>query len=216
MRIELFQNATAESSLVIKFRIPGGGHDDVYVSFMYTTSPGFKNNTSGKLVRLNSVDYGTSNYNNGGCVTDNFGTGPHLGGYGAHNYTFFYGMKDPCAGGTGFWWDGKGGTNTRSGPILNLAHGVWHHVEYRVKVNTPGESDGVLQAWHDGKLVLENTSMKWRKTGSHNVDRCQFEAFTSGDNEPAGPGHYLYYDNFVLAATRQSPPASHRGRRTNE
>ena len=208
MRVEVFDGTIGRGSMNIKFRIPGGGYDDLYTSFMYTTSPNFKTNTGGKLNALAGAAYSTK-YSQGGCLEDGeFNSKPHLSGsgQGTHNYSFFYGMKNRCGGGTGFWWDGADGSSSNSGPNINSAHGVWHHIEYRIKVNTPGKADGILQTWHDGELVLSNTSMMWRKTDAHNVERAKLQAFVSGGNEIEERGHFIYYDDYVISTERQGPP----------
>jgi hypothetical protein len=220
MRIEVFDNGTTSAHLNIFFRLPGGGKDDVYTSFMYTTSPNFKSETGGKLCALAGSKYGTqgteANPQTGRryqCVADGeFNSKPHLSGSGkgTHNYTFSYGTQN-CKGGSGFWWDGKNGSTPNVGPTINSAHGTWRHIEFRIKVNTPGKADGILQTWHDGELVLNNTTMEWRKTGAHNVERAKFQAFVSGAKEIDVPGHYVYYDNYIISTTRQGPPGRRAG-----
>jgi hypothetical protein len=208
LKVEIVHHSHPNASQVaLHYRLPGGGYDDVYTSYMFTTSPNFKTEAGGKLAALAGSEYATY-YLSGRCLSDGeFNSKPHLGGAGAHNYTFHYAMRERCAGGVGFWWDGSKGRNKRTGPVLNNAHGTWHHIEFRIKVNTPGQADGILQTWYDGELVLSNTSMEWRKTGAHNVERAKLQAFTSGRDAIKERGQFIYYDNYVVSTTRMGPPA---------
>lgn len=44
--------------------------------------------------------------------------------------------------------------------------GIWQCVEARVKLNTPGEVDGVFQLWVDGRLEAASDGIDWRGTWS--------------------------------------------------
>ncbi len=46
---------------------------------------------------------------------------------------------------------------------LRLERGRWIRLEQEVVLNQPGEEDGILRVWVDGKLRLENTEMVFRK-----------------------------------------------------
>lgn len=181
----------------IFFRIPDGGYDNVYLSYMMTTSPNFCEDCGGKMAGLAGSDYLTR-YPSGGCLDDGeFNSKPHFGSGGGHMYTFWYGMPNRCAGGKAF----------RFRPVIDLngAHGTWHHIEIRIQVNTPGAADGILQVWWDGDQRVDD-KVEWRKTDAHNVERVRINATTTGsDKPPRSENHYIYYDNIVVATTRQGP-----------
>ena len=46
---------------------------------------------------------------------------------------------------------------------LQLERGRWIRLEQEVILNQPGEDDGVLRVWVDGKLRFENKAMAFRK-----------------------------------------------------
>lgn len=55
---------------------------------------------------------------------------------------------------------------------LVLPRGRWMRLEQEVTLNTPGEADGLLRVWIDGRLKLENKRMLYRadqKTGLRGV-----------------------------------------------
>jgi hypothetical protein len=50
-------------------------------------------------------------------------------------------------------------------PIFSTAEsGKWFRVEGHVKLNTPGQSDGVFELWVDGKLEASSMNLNWHGT----------------------------------------------------
>ena len=63
-------------------------------------------------------------------------------------YTYYPAMaREPD--GTTCWGRHGDGTETYVSP-LELSRGVWHQIEFQVKLNTPGESNGSQRLWIDG------------------------------------------------------------------
>ena len=57
------------------------------------------------------------------------------------------------------------GTLSGNTPVFSAARaGQWQCVEAHVKLNTPGEADGVFEFWVDGELEAGRTGMDWRGT----------------------------------------------------
>ncbi len=52
--------------------------------------------------------------------------------------------------------------------------GRWYCVQGHVKLNTPGESDGVLEAWLDGTRVFRRTGMAFRRASETEVGIREF------------------------------------------
>lgn len=63
-------------------------------------------------------------------------------------------------GGTGTLWEHYW-ANTGSGAI---ALDAWTHLKYRLKLNTPGLSDGIFQLWINGTLRCNYSSVNYRGT----------------------------------------------------
>jgi hypothetical protein len=67
-----------------------------------------------------------------------------------------------------------------------------------VKLNTPGQPDGVLRGWVDGRLAFEKTDVRFRA-----VDRLKIEAVGInvhlGGTWAAEQDHHLYLDEIVIS-----------------
>jgi hypothetical protein len=50
-----------------------------------------------------------------------------------------------------------------------LLNDRWYRMEMRVKMNTPGQADGIIQGWVDGVLSYEKTNMIFRIPGHDNL-----------------------------------------------
>lgn len=79
--------------------------------------------------------------------------------------------------------------------------GRWHHLEVHVRLNTPGEKNGLLETWLDGKLVDRQTSVLFRRTKKLKIDRFIFNFFT---NSPSKRSQSLLFDDFIVAPSRIS------------
>ena len=54
----------------------------------------------------------------------------------------------------------KKGNSVNRG-ALRFDTGVWHHMEQRVKINTPGEKNGKFMLFQDGNLVINLDSINF-------------------------------------------------------
>jgi len=80
--------------------------------------------------------------------------------------------------------------------------GQWVTVEHRVKMNTAGTPDGVLQAWVDGVLYLEDNARLWRDTGStFGIDTLYVSSFFGGNNASWAPAvaQIADFDDLIVA-----------------
>ena len=82
--------------------------------------------------------------------------------------------------------------------------GAWHRVEHRLVMNTPGQANGVLQAWIDGQLALDQRDRVWRLDGSIHIDALYFSTFFGGNNPSWGAtrDETVDFDNFVVSHRR--------------
>jgi hypothetical protein len=66
--------------------------------------------------------------------------------------------------------------------------GVWHRITHRVKMNSAGTADGILQAWVDGTSVLSDSARLWRGVGStYGIDSLYFSTFFGGGDSSWAP-----------------------------
>jgi hypothetical protein len=84
------------------------------------------------------------------------------------------------------------------GPTGLLEKNRWYSVEQQVKMNTPGQADGVLRAWIDGRLVLERTDLHFRDVPELKVESVWMNVYHGGITD-AHQDLSLFIDNLVIA-----------------
>ena len=86
----------------------------------------------------------------------------------------------------------------------NFQQGRWHTVEHRIVMNTPGERNGIIQGWFDGRLVLDLKTLRFRDQSNFSIDALYISTFFGGDNNTWAPvrDNYVYFDDFYIAASR--------------
>jgi hypothetical protein len=88
--------------------------------------------------------------------------------------------------------------------------GVWHDVEHRLVMNTPGEADGILQAWFDGRRVLDEPAFLFRLAdGNYGIDALYFSTFFGGGDDTWAPAasQVTDFDDFVVSTGPIGPRA---------
>jgi hypothetical protein len=130
------------------------------------------------------------------------------------HYAYFHDSRDFW--GVSGYWDGNsydqstgaGGT-CRTVPSNmfcgagdgGLVGGRWYRIEMRVKMNTPGRADGVLEGWLDGKKTFEKTNMIYRLPGHDDLHvRTMWLNVHTGGDSPNGNcvDQKVWLDQMVL------------------
>ena len=77
----------------------------------------------------------------------------------------------------------------------------WTTVETRIKMNTPGRNDGVVESWIDGTRVLSRTDIRFRDTDAFNIDSLLFHTFFGGSGADWAPtkDELVDFDNVVVS-----------------
>jgi hypothetical protein len=78
----------------------------------------------------------------------------------------------------------------------------WYCYELMVKANTPGQQDGRIAFWLDGKLLADFGNMSFRAIDSLKIDRIGL-MFHAGAN--GGPDTRRWYDDVVVATSYVGP-----------
>lgn len=78
----------------------------------------------------------------------------------------------------------------------------WYSIQQYVRLNTPGENDGVLRGWVDGRLVFEKTDVRFRDVESLKIETVWLNVYLGG-TWSAQSTHHLYIDNVAIA--REAP-----------
>jgi hypothetical protein len=88
-----------------------------------------------------------------------------------------------------------------NGAPARFSPGVWHRVEHRVAMNTPGQANGILQAWIDGQLALDEHDRVWRLDAGVHVDALYFSTFFGGNDPSWGAtrDETVDFDDFVVS-----------------
>jgi hypothetical protein len=76
--------------------------------------------------------------------------------------------------------------------------GKWYRITQYVKLNTPGEQNGVLKAWVDQQQVFERSNIRFRDTSDLKIERLWLNFYHGGTAKPIQRME-LYIDNVILA-----------------
>ena len=132
--------------------------------------------------------------NKGWSLRGSFGTNPpkgHLGNGRVMLGTYAYHSKATATYGEGLQWI--------TGGLAGLIEpDRWYCIEQRVKLNTPGTADGVLQVWVDGQLALSRTDIRLRDREGIRIEEVWMNFFHGGTG-PAPAAMHAYVDNLVIA-----------------
>lgn len=79
----------------------------------------------------------------------------------------------------------------------SLENGQWYCVKQHIRLNTPGENDGVLEAWVDGEKVADRKDIRWRDTKKLKIEEYWFDIYFGGSATP-DESQSVYFDNFAV------------------
>jgi hypothetical protein len=79
-----------------------------------------------------------------------------------------------------------------------LENNRWYCIEQYLKMNTPGEKDGILRAWIDGRLAFEKTDIRFRTVDKLKIEQIWMNVYHGG-TEPSPFDQHLFIDNVVIA-----------------
>ena len=80
--------------------------------------------------------------------------------------------------------------------------GQWHCYEYMVKVNTPGQRDGRIALWYDGRLIADFLNLRLRDTTALRIDKFTIDLHVNGTTSAVTK---KWYDNVVAATSYIGP-----------
>lgn len=121
-----------------------------------------------------------------------------------YNYDKLAGLPQICWGiGTKSYFQNVSSWNHKA--HLN----EWHWYEMRVKANTPGVSDGILQVWIDNVLYLSYSNVPFRAVGNTAGFRyMQHTGEWGGGGGVISQTGYWWVDHTVISTTRIGLPGS--------
>jgi hypothetical protein len=87
-----------------------------------------------------------------------------------------------------------GNVQFQPSPKVALVTGQWQEVVFHIKLNTPGQSDGLQEVWLNGVKQLSQQNMRWRTTTDLRLNEVRFD-----DYMPGGPQtQYLWVDDITV------------------
>ncbi len=90
------------------------------------------------------------------------------------------------------------------GSESRLESDVWYTLRQRVRMNTPGVRDGIIQIWLDGRLVLDQDNIQFRNTPDLKIDRLFFSTFFGGGSTwQNSKDEVVFFDDFKVSIPRQ-------------
>lgn len=87
-----------------------------------------------------------------------------------------------------------------------LERNRWYCVEQYVRLNTPGERDGIVRAWVDGRPAFERTDIRFRDVPGLAIETVWMDVYHGGTERSPSDQH-LYFDNVVIAREYVGPMA---------
>jgi hypothetical protein len=111
-------------------------------------------------------------------------------------YTYWMDMKrDP----DGHYW----GNNLEAAPAERVAleRGRWYCLEQMIRANDPGQANGELAAWIDGKLYIHYTGFRWRSAAAVRLKRFSFGLYVHA----AARDNTVWYDDVALSTGYLGP-----------
>ncbi len=96
-----------------------------------------------------------------------------------------------------------------------LNKGAWNYVEQRVKMNTPGQKNGIFEGWINGVKGVSLKDVEYRTHSGLHINQWNLVTFWGGpESDYATEPTEFYYDDFVISKAyigpRQDGPAEPR------
>jgi hypothetical protein len=97
--------------------------------------------------------------------------------------------------------EGQFGEDFVPRPSISAERGRWYCYELMVKLNTPGERDGRVAFWVDGKLAGDFPNLRFRNTEELKANHAVILVHSSS----TAPNKTLWYDDVVVARSYIGP-----------
>lgn len=73
--------------------------------------------------------------------------------------------------------------------------GRWYCLEHMIRANTPGQADGELAAWIDGKLYIHYTGIRWRSDARVRIKRFDIGVYV----HQAAKDNIVWFDDVAVS-----------------
>jgi len=81
-----------------------------------------------------------------------------------------------------------------------IARKEWNQLVQHIRINQPGQSNGILEVWLNGKKVLSRNNIRFHKGEHGKIDSFYFSTFHGGNDPSWAPKQdsYILFDNVVI------------------
>lgn len=79
----------------------------------------------------------------------------------------------------------------------SLSKGQWHRIDQYIRLNAPGEDDGILAGWVDGDKAYDRRDVRFRETAELKIEDYWFTVYWGGTNSSPADNRILF-DNLTL------------------
>jgi len=194
LRVTYVGGAFGPTDNGVQFMVPlSAAFEELYLSYRVRFASGFEFVKGGKLPGLVGGTHPT------GCVSDTGGFSARMmwrTSGAAVQYMYFPEKVNSC---------GDDFAYAANGTSLVCAPGQWHRVIHRIRMNQAGSHDGILQAWLDDQLALDNQSFVYRIVGAtFGIDALYFSTFFGGSASTWAPStaQVADFDDFIVSTAR--------------
>jgi hypothetical protein len=198
LRVTYVGNQYGPDAGGVQFMIPlSASYPELYLSYRVRFAAGFQFVKGGKLPGLVGGTAPT------GCITEPAAID---GGFSARmmwrtggaavQYMYTPNRASSC---------GDDYPYTVAGAPATFTPGQWHRVVHHLRMNTAGQTDGVLETWFDGTPALARTDMLYRPSGgTFQIDALYFSTFFGGSDTTWAPtaDQTADFDDFVISTGR--------------
>lgn len=192
LRIDYPKGAVGPGQGGGQFVVPLPPSEELWLSYCLKFGKGFDFRLGGKLPGLTS---GGGKYTGGRIPKEGDGwSARYMWKRGGKAIVYLYYVDMP----------GKWGENLRLEGAA-FTPGTWHQITQHIKVNTPGEANGVLEVWFDGKKVLSCANLRFRIGEKGPIDSFYFSTFHGGGSREWAPrvDSFCFFDDFLVS---REPP----------
>ncbi|MFP4017151.1 MAG: polysaccharide lyase [Halanaerobiales bacterium] len=86
-------------------------------------------------------------------------------------------------------------------PGVSFSKGVWHNLKQHVKLNDPGQDNGIIELWIDDERIYSRDNFKFRLLDKDwQIDCFLFSTFYGGNDQSWAPekNNYIRFNDFKI------------------
>ena len=201
VRVKIAKGSTSAMNVGYKFKKETGGEpEDIYFRYYLRLADDWNQTLQGGKMPGISGTYGIAGWggrkSNGrdgwsarGSFHRSIPKGNPLGGLHPIGTYCYHADMEGTYGDTWLWQNDYRGF---------LENNRWYSIEQYLKMNTPGQKNGILRAWVDGRLAFEKTGIRFRHLDKLKIEQIWMNVYHGG-KKPSPRDQHMFIDNVVIA-----------------